>query len=239
VNNSISLHTPGTIHLVRPQDNHALIRTGPLKYICIKFYRDMISQEIIDMLENRDILLIADVRGQIESFIVDALELCQLYHDGQDALMQLELRLKLQVFLIRFIKALKESCFEHERLDRRTSCIHKTLAYIHDHYTEDITLNSAAEYAEISPNYLSSIFSSEMKMTFWNYITRCRLDKARMMLMNTDGPVSDISFRCGFHTYDGFIKAFKKQYSISPTAYRNKLKTEKHFDFERKSHDFT
>jgi len=48
----------------------------------------------------------------------------------------------------------------------------------------------------------------------------CRLEKARIMLTDSYKSVSQIPYDCGFHTYDGFIKAFKKQYAVSPTEYR-------------------
>lgn len=229
VNNKLSQYTVGMIHLVRPQDHHTMFRTGPLQYICLKFYRDIIAPEIVDLLDASATPLIIHTEEQAESYIAEAQHLCTLYTEAksslsQPELLQLELRLKTQLFLIRFVNAWQKTHYVPQQHERKISCIHKALAYIHDHFSENITLSHAAEAAEISPNYLSSVFSSEMQMTFWNYLTKCRLEKARIMIMDTDYLISQIAYACGYQSYDGFIKAFKKQYNVSPTEYRNTLK---------------
>ncbi|MBR4960529.1 MAG: AraC family ligand binding domain-containing protein, partial [Clostridia bacterium] len=163
VNNNISRHTVGMIHLVRPQDHHSMILTGPLQYICLKFYMDIMASEIIDLVDDTDVPLIIQTEEQTENYIVEAKHLCTLYQEiksspSRSELLQLELRLKAQLFLLRFVNVWQKTHYIPKQHERKISCIHKALAYIHYHFTENITLAQAAKAAEISPNYLSSVF---------------------------------------------------------------------------------
>lgn len=89
--------------------------------------------------------------------------------------------------------------------------------YIAEHYQEDIALDQVAEFASINPSYLSYIFKKETGITFLQYLTNIRIQKA-CQLMTADPSLSleEIAIRCGYHSASYFHKIFRGKYGISP-----------------------
>lgn len=54
------------------------------------------------------------------------------------------------------------------------------------------------------------------------YINNLRINYASNLLLNTDTPILDICFMCGFQSVSYFYKVFKGKYNVSPREFRNK-----------------
>ena len=94
--------------------------------------------------------------------------------------------------------------------------------YIDAHYTdESITLGSVACEVQVSANYLSSVFSQNMKQTFTEYITDKRMDKAKKLLRSTDLATAEIAAQVGYKDPHYFSFVFKKTLGTSPREYRS------------------
>ena len=59
-------------------------------------------------------------------------------------------------------------------------------------------------------------------MGFQEYVTGLRIEKAKMLLDETNEKISRIAESCGFRSASYFIVVFRKQLGISPNEYRNK-----------------
>ena len=94
------------------------------------------------------------------------------------------------------------------------------LKYLNENYGEKISLSSAADYLGIHPKYLSTFFKKQIHMTFIDYLTRLRVNKALKLLINTDASITDIAISCGFNNHKTFSTAFKKDFHVTPTEYR-------------------
>ena len=86
----------------------------------------------------------------------------------------------------------------------------KALEFIREHYEEQISLQDAADAAEVNPAYLSYLFKQEMKIGFSNYVQELRIDCAKKLLSGTNCRVKDVALRSGFGDYHYFSKTFKK-----------------------------
>ena len=99
----------------------------------------------------------------------------------------------------------------------------KALDYIHAHYTDEgISLHAAAEYVNVSPGYLSALFSQKMNQTFVEYITSRRIEKAKQLLKSTGEHTSAISAMVGYKDPNYFRFVFKKCAGCTPREYRMK-----------------
>lgn len=97
--------------------------------------------------------------------------------------------------------------------------------YILKHYdTEEISLNSIASIVNISPNHFSTIFSQEMGVTFIEYLTKIRMDKAKEYLMCSNMKSSEIGYAVGYKDPHYFSFIFKKTQNMSPKEYRQRTK---------------
>lgn len=99
-------------------------------------------------------------------------------------------------------------------------CCEKALEFIREHYEAPISLQDAADAAEVNPAYLSYLFKQEMKIGFSNYVQELRIDYAKKLLSETNCKVKDVALRSGFGDYHYFSKIFKKFTGLSPAEYR-------------------
>lgn len=125
----------------------------------------------------------------------------------------------LQAFLVKAIELRDTSATK-----RFGKLLDDARTYIDSHFTdEDISLNSVAESVNISPNYLSTIFSQETKSTFIEYLTDRRIGKAMELLRCTDMKSSEIAYAVGYRDAHYFSYLFKKVNGCSPKEYREQI----------------
>lgn len=95
--------------------------------------------------------------------------------------------------------------------------VSKVLAYIADHYAEEMSLESLAQQFFVSKYHLSHEFSRTVGIGVHRYIILKRLLIAKQLM--TDGVLpGDVFAECGFRDYTNFYRAFKAEYGISPRA---------------------
>lgn len=102
-----------------------------------------------------------------------------------------------------------------EAAESTTSLSGQILAYISEHYDEDLSLETLAQRFYVSKFHLSHAFSRDVGVSIYHYITLKRLLIAKQMLLSGAAPGS-VAGSCGFGDYANFYRAFKAQYGISP-----------------------
>ena len=108
------------------------------------------------------------------------------------------------------------------------SAMSKILAYINEHYDEQLTLSQLASKFNLNYNYLSSYFGSNNAEGFSKYLTHVRINKAKELLSGSVIPVSDICKHVGYTDHSYFTKVFRKSVGITPSDYRAKLNRGRH-----------
>lgn len=98
--------------------------------------------------------------------------------------------------------------------------IHDLKAYIDTHLEEDISLDSLAERAFLSPSYISSLFGEILHISFSNYLTNARVDKAAELLCSSSMTVTDITTVVGYRNIQYFCRKFKEKYGVTPMQFR-------------------
>ena len=100
--------------------------------------------------------------------------------------------------------------------------VRDALNYIREHYNENISLTEVSENINISKNYLCDIFKKELNVTFINYVTSLRIEKAKELLVSTDMKMYEISAAVGYNDYAYFSQIFKRQTGTTLSAYRRR-----------------
>lgn len=95
--------------------------------------------------------------------------------------------------------------------------------YIATNYDEDLSLNSLSLKFGYTPQYISSLFKKYMNTTFYTYLTKLRMDRARFMLLSTSLNISEIAYACGFASETAMSEKFKKMYGKTPLQYKRAL----------------
>ena len=98
------------------------------------------------------------------------------------------------------------------------------MAYINEHFREDLTLDEIAQNASLSPYYFTRIFSAETGFTPHQYLIATRLAFAKYLLQSGEMSIKEIAFRSGFHSESGFCATFRKWEEITPGAFRDRIR---------------
>jgi two-component system response regulator YesN len=97
----------------------------------------------------------------------------------------------------------------------------KALEYIDENYAQDsLSLNTVANAVNVSANYFSAIFSQAMQVTFIEYVTQKRMEKAKKLLRQTEKHTGDIAIEVGYKDPHYFSFVFKKTQGCTPREYR-------------------
>ncbi len=113
-----------------------------------------------------------------------------------------------------------------ERKEKRSDkFVHMAKRYIHEHYTEKMTLSDIADHLKISPGYLSTSFSNYMNRTVSDYIAEVKIEHAKELIDSGEYLIYEIANQLGFENAYYFSKVFKKVTGMSPKNYecRHKL----------------
>ena len=95
--------------------------------------------------------------------------------------------------------------------------------YINENFAGDCTLEKIAASVGITPNYLHVIFTRQIGITPFEYVTRKRVEQAKLLLMAGEKNMTEIALDLGFCSQSHFCKTFKNICGMTPTKYRENL----------------
>jgi AraC-like DNA-binding protein len=93
-------------------------------------------------------------------------------------------------------------------------------AHIAAHYGENLTLDSLARVATVSPSHLIRLFKRQMGTTPPDYLLRYRISRAKELLAETTLTSATVARRVGFNSESNFSYRFKQIVGQGPRAYR-------------------
>lgn len=104
--------------------------------------------------------------------------------------------------------------------------IQKLTRYIHNHYTENMTLNELANMEYLTPQYVSRLFQKQMHTTLTQYITSVRLNHAYAQLIRREHSITEIAYNNGFKNVNAFITSFQKKFGMTPGQFKKNHTTQ-------------
>jgi len=87
----------------------------------------------------------------------------------------------------------------------------------------DLSLSLLADKLGLSEGYLSNLFKKIYKISFTDYVTDQRLEKAKILLLTSHLKNYEIAESVGISDPNYFSTIFKKKYGFSPSQYRKKV----------------
>ncbi|MCR2806855.1 response regulator transcription factor [Paenibacillus soyae] len=125
-----------------------------------------------------------------------------------------------------YLRGAAESIFDYKNKDDRDRAAKITARicqFIEEHLDEDLSLVRLAEIHYFNPCYLSRFFKQESGMNVSEYIDKCRLRKAKDLLLNHELKVRDVAASVGYEAAHSFTRFFKKMTGLTPQEYRDGL----------------
>ncbi|OXS57290.1 hypothetical protein B1A99_17530 [Cohnella sp. CIP 111063] len=100
----------------------------------------------------------------------------------------------------------------------------KIKQYVNENYAEPIRLEDAAALVYWSENYFSQRFSQETGMTFLEYLTSVRIERAKELLRSADRSTEEIAGLVGYVNANYFVKVFKKTTGLTLSEFKARHK---------------
>jgi len=110
-----------------------------------------------------------------------------------------------------------------ERTIAEQERINPVFAYLVENFRRQVSLSEAADIANMTTNAFCKYFKKITRKTFMETIIEYRLNYAIQQLVQTDKPISEISYQSGFGDVSHFYKMFKQKMHMSPLNYRKKF----------------
>lgn len=130
--------------------------------------------------------------------------------------------LNIMTYLIRYFqdddKTLEEINAKAEKLNR----IQQAIDYIRENFTENLYLAKVASEAFMNPSYFSKFFKETLGVSFTDYITKLRIEKAKLLIESTNRTLIDIALESGFSSISNFYRVMNKVLGDIPGNIRKK-----------------
>jgi len=127
--------------------------------------------------------------------------------------------------LVLFIRSCIEADKVHRSHNRKNLLMDDLFRYIHQHLTEDLTLEQLEKEFFISRYHICREFKRTTGQTPHAYIVKARLDLCRKYI-EQGKPIREVYALGGFGGYNHFFRAFKKEYNMTPGEYYQSLKAD-------------
>jgi len=122
-------------------------------------------------------------------------------------------------------------CVMDNMLESRNSInirvINRACEYIVENCHKNISLEEVAQIVHLSRFYFSRLFKQEKGCNFVDYISNVRIDRAKLLLKNSDYNVVRIAGEVGYQDASYFSRVFRQATKMTPNQYRNDMRQNK------------
>lgn len=94
--------------------------------------------------------------------------------------------------------------------------------YIDRNYKKDISAKDVSGILGYSDVYFSKVFKQLFDDNFINYLTKIRIDRAKLLLKDVSFNIKEVGKSVGYADSNYFTKVFKRSIGMSPSEYRSK-----------------
>jgi two-component system, response regulator YesN len=94
------------------------------------------------------------------------------------------------------------------------------LAYMNEHYREDLAIDQVAKHVAMSTSHFSALLKQMTGSTFLEHMTEMRIHQACMLLSGTNMKTYEIANQVGYTDQRYFSQVFKRKMNMTPSEYR-------------------
>lgn len=108
---------------------------------------------------------------------------------------------------------------------RSKTIVKNAIKYIEERSGTQLSYRDVAKEVFISPSYFLCLFKRETGITFTDYLTMVRIERAKELLLTTGLSITQIAFDTGFNNSNYFSSQFRKIVGTTAKAFRDKNRT--------------
>ena len=103
---------------------------------------------------------------------------------------------------------------------RENEKIKAAIGYMKENFGQKITLQTLGKITGYTPNHFQKLFLDAVLISPQKYLENIRIKNAKYLLSQTEKPIAEIAYECGFSSQSHFSAAFKSAVKITPYAFR-------------------
>lgn len=175
-------------------------------------------------------VLSADNLNSIEIYGHNKWEKDALKHIGDiinyDVVKQKGYELKIYIALLNFwlLLVLNENDIFSKKTEPKPineQRVKDVLSFIHNNYSQKITLQDIADSVFVSKGECCRFFKKSLKMSPYDYLINYRINQSMKLLKSSSSSILDIAENVGFNNVSHYIQIFRKKTGLTPHEYRN------------------
>ena len=109
---------------------------------------------------------------------------------------------------------------ETQSLQEYSACVEEVLRYIREHLNEPLDRETLASVAGFSIPHFHRVFIAHVGESAISYVRRLRLERAGRKLRMGAVDITEVALAAGYDSHAAFSKAFKQQFGVSPSEFR-------------------
>ena len=117
-------------------------------------------------------------------------------------------------------KLLSKTTYEQRNTEKYGKRINDIFDFVINNYKKSVTLNKAAEIANLSTTAFCRFFKERTRKSFTEFLNEVRIGEACKLLINNDLNISQICYEVGFNNISNFNRKFKEITNLTPKEYR-------------------
>ncbi len=126
-------------------------------------------------------------------------------------------------WIVMVMDRLLDGIYKSKSLRPEDGYLRRALDYVNSNFAEPLSLGAIASQAFMSPFHFSHVLKEQLGLTFVEYLTGVRIQKAKELLLGTSRSISRIALNVGYRDQSYFTKVFRKVEGITPTDFRRKF----------------
>lgn len=192
-----------------------------------------LKTELKDSMQNMDYL---HIRHRMIYTLATVLEVFSKHCSDPEQLRAIPQDIYSRALNLDSVDAVLEICFDIiNRIEQQDNAeqkqeingyVQRLLQMLKEDCGSNMNLSSVADKLGLSSVYLSKIFKHEMGMNYTQYLTDCRMERAKEMLIQENAQVQEIAEALGYSQAHYFSKIFKQYTGLTPSEYMRKKTAE-------------
>jgi len=106
----------------------------------------------------------------------------------------------------------------------------RVLSHIQEELNSELSLEELANVASMSRYHFHRVFRAATGESLQEHIKRLKLERAAQLIRQSDRKIVGIALESGFNSHEGFSRAFRKHFKVSPSDYRYLARGQSHSD---------
>lgn len=205
---------PGTVHhhMNAEQDNSMFLA------VCAPYFAGQYEETLKTNISDTPIIRKAKLPPNAAFLLESLIELLR----GRTIFTQQQIQITLSTFQLFFAYILPQLNLRKKEETDLPELTETIMEYISKNIKRKLTLEMISEELGISKYKISKVFSTQLQLSFNQYINLLRIHNAKRMLTTTNQSITTICYESGFSAVRTFNTAFSQNTGLSPKEYRRK-----------------